>query len=324
MSIEWEAIQVVLLAEVCRSANGNCQAVIAGMYLSLCACQNVLEKVYRLPYSKIITNHFIQDQKVQNSSNRYFYKCNYCSMSVEGRDDKPLKHILDQNTCPMALDHAHTEVRNYLATKNGNQALLLPPIMDADSSSSPSATQPWQMNFKGLKMRCWNREARKKVLAKSQIFSREILLIGMSWRRLIKESHLQELTPKYFCPLHYIQAVLRDVADDIVVSFHMWARADKLLHICVIWKKFEITLVHGQSRVGYEDDDESVGEQEESDEDSDLAYNEVGDDELMHAIEEVALANEYRYQDEDIDDDVEDTFMPSSPTKSSLTKRCCM
>ncbi|KAG2739497.1 hypothetical protein P692DRAFT_20841214 [Suillus brevipes Sb2] len=92
------------------------------------------------PTRKIITNHFIQDQKVQNSSNRYFYKCNYCSMSVEGRDDKPLKHILDRNTCPTAPDHARTEVRNYLATKNGNQALLLPPIVDAlaDSSSSPS------------------------------------------------------------------------------------------------------------------------------------------------------------------------------------------
>lgn len=92
------------------------------------------------PTQKIITNHFIQDQKVQNSSNRYFYKCNYCSTSIEGRDDKHLKHILDRNICPTAPDHARTEVRNYLATKSGNQALLLPPIVDADSSSSPSTS----------------------------------------------------------------------------------------------------------------------------------------------------------------------------------------
>ncbi|KAG2046072.1 hypothetical protein BDR06DRAFT_899839 [Suillus hirtellus] len=148
-----------------------------------------------------------------------------------------------------------------------------------------------------------------------------------------------------------IQTVLRDVGvssliDDIVVSFHMWAHADELLHICVVWKKKvqdipcawpvkswgpqnEDILRAAQDQVQlsffqYEDDDKSVGEQEESDEDSDLAYYEVRDDELMDAIEEVALADEYRYQDEDIDDDVEDTFMPSSPTKSSLKKRCCM
>src|SRR6267154_5041840 len=76
------------------------------------------------PTRKIITNHFVQQEKVQNSSNRYFYKCNYCSTSIEGRDDKHLKHILDRNACPTALDRTRTEVRNYLATKNGNQALL--------------------------------------------------------------------------------------------------------------------------------------------------------------------------------------------------------
>jgi hypothetical protein len=54
----------------------------------------------------------------------------------------------------MALDHAHTEVHNYLTTKNGNQAPLLPPIVDADSSSSQSgdtakAPQKWK-NFFGF------------------------------------------------------------------------------------------------------------------------------------------------------------------------------
>ncbi|KAG2352941.1 hypothetical protein BDR07DRAFT_1435440, partial [Suillus spraguei] len=38
--------------------------------------------------------------------------------------------------CPTAPDLAHSEARNYLASKNRNQALLLPPIPNADSASS--------------------------------------------------------------------------------------------------------------------------------------------------------------------------------------------
>ncbi|KAG1807137.1 uncharacterized protein BJ212DRAFT_1449388 [Suillus subaureus] len=40
-----------------------------------------------------------------------------------------------------------------------------------------------------------------------------------------------------FAEWEAIQTVLRAAVDDLVVSFHMWARTDKLLHICVIWKK---------------------------------------------------------------------------------------
>ena len=58
----------------------------------------------------------------------------------EGRDDKPLKHILNRNACPTTPDRARTEVRNYLATKNGNQDLILPPIADGDSTSSPESS----------------------------------------------------------------------------------------------------------------------------------------------------------------------------------------
>jgi hypothetical protein len=86
----------------------------------LCAYQNVVKKFKSRLTQKITTNHFVQQQKVPNSSNRHFYECN-CSTSIEGRDYKHLKHILDQNACPTA----RTEVRNYLATKKGNHALLL-------------------------------------------------------------------------------------------------------------------------------------------------------------------------------------------------------
>ncbi|KAG1887859.1 hypothetical protein F4604DRAFT_1675004 [Suillus subluteus] len=117
-----------------------------------------------------------------------------------------------------------------------------------------------------------------------------------------------------------IQTALRDAANDLVMSFHLWAHAEELLSICVVWKKKaqEIPCAWPD-----DDDDESVGVEEESDEEGDMAY-EVGDDELMDAIEEVALADEYRYQDEDLIDDIEDSFMPSSPTKPTPKKCRCI
>ncbi|KAG1900860.1 uncharacterized protein F5891DRAFT_1188357 [Suillus fuscotomentosus] len=142
-----------------------------------------------------------------------------------------------------------------------------------------------------------------------------------------------------------VQTALRDPANDLVMPFHLRAHAEELLSICVVWKNkvreipcawpvehwgptnkdlLRATRDQVQSSFFQDDnDDESVGVVDESDEDGDLAYSEVGDDELMDAIEEVALADEYRYQDEDfIDDiDIEDSFMPSSPTKSTPKKR---
>ncbi|KAG2101584.1 uncharacterized protein F5147DRAFT_746952 [Suillus discolor] len=145
-----------------------------------------------------------------------------------------------------------------------------------------------------------------------------------------------------------IQTALRDPANDLVIPFHLRARAEELLSICVVWKnKVQeipctwpveswgptnedlLRAARDQVQSSFfqdDDDDESVGVVDESDEDGDLAYSEVRDDELMDAIEEVALADEYRYQDEDfIDDiDIEDSFMPSSPTKLKPKKWRCI
>ncbi|KAG1848845.1 hypothetical protein C8R48DRAFT_556173, partial [Suillus tomentosus] len=62
--------------------------------------------------------------------------CNYCSASIEGRDDNHLKHLIDQKTCPNAPDRTRAEVRGYLATKKGNQDLLSPPITSTTSESN--------------------------------------------------------------------------------------------------------------------------------------------------------------------------------------------
>jgi hypothetical protein len=135
-------------------------------------------------------------------------------------------------------------------------------------------------------------------------------------------------------------------ANDLVMPFHLKARTEELLCICVIWRNKVreipcacpveswgptnedlLRAARDQVQSSFfqdDDDDESVGVVDECDKDGDPAYSEVGDDELMDAIEEVALADEYRYQDEDLIDDVEDSFMPSSPTKSTPKKRCCI
>ncbi|KAG1730468.1 hypothetical protein EDB19DRAFT_1897065 [Suillus lakei] len=134
-----------------------------------------------------------------------------------------------------------------------------------------------------------------------------------------------------------VQTALRDPANDLVMPFHLKARAEELLCICIpctwpveSWGPTNEDLLRAtrdqvQSSFSQnDDDDESVRVVDECDEDGDPAYSEVGDDEIMDVIEEVALADEYRYQDEDLIDDVEDSFMPLSPTKSTPNKRCCI
>jgi hypothetical protein len=58
----------------------------------------------------------------------------------------------------------------------------------------------------------------------------------------------------------------------------------------------------------------------EEDDEGDLDCGVIGDDELMDAIEDIALVDEYRYDidpDDDLDD-IEDDFMPSSPTRCPM------
>ncbi|KAG2737043.1 hypothetical protein P692DRAFT_20884050 [Suillus brevipes Sb2] len=77
-----------------------------------------------------------------------------------------------------------------------------------------------------------------------------------------------------------------------------------------------------------DDDDESLEGDREGDGESDLEYGEIEDEELMDAIEEIALADEYRYDQnkelvDDLDDldDIDNDFMPSSPIKSLHKRR---
>ncbi|KAG2123852.1 hypothetical protein DEU56DRAFT_917259 [Suillus clintonianus] len=146
------------------------------------------------------------------------------------------------------------------------------------------------------------------------------------------------------------QTALHKAVADPVMFFHLRSRTDELLDICVIWKKkvqnipcawpmiaswgpsdealVQAAYNQAQSSFRGEDDDESLEGDGEDDCESDLEYGEIEDEELMDAIEEIALADEYRYGQnaeftDDLDDldDIVDDFMPSSPIKS-LHKWC--
>ncbi|KAG2061377.1 hypothetical protein BDR06DRAFT_869773, partial [Suillus hirtellus] len=92
------------------------------------------------------------------------------------------------------------------------------------------------------------------------------------------------------------------------ISFHLWSCVDELVNICVVWKKkvqcipctwpvgeswgpsdkalLQATCDQAQSSFCDEDDAESV-EGEEGDCKGDLEYGEIGDEELMDAIEDI-------------------------------------
>ncbi|KAG1797810.1 uncharacterized protein HD556DRAFT_1440770 [Suillus plorans] len=134
---------------------------------------------------------------------------------------------------------------------------------------------------------------------------------------------------------------------DAVMSFHLQSRVDELVNICAVWKKkvqyipcawpvgeswgpsdealLQAVCDQAQSSFHDEDDAKSV-EEEEGDYEGDLEYGEIGDEELMDAIEDIALADEYRYDhsNELVDDmdDIDDHYMPSSPIKLSDKCRC--
>ncbi|KAG2362047.1 hypothetical protein BDR07DRAFT_1485163 [Suillus spraguei] len=122
------------------------------------------------------------------------------------------------------------------------------------------------------------------------------------------------------------QTALHTAVADPVMSFHLRSCADELVDICVIWKK-KVQIFCRSSFWGEDDDESSEGDRE-GDCESDLEYGEIEDEELMDAIKEIALVDEYRYGQnaeftDDLDDldDIGDDFMPSSPIKSLHKRR---
>ncbi|KAG2062584.1 hypothetical protein BDR04DRAFT_1164968 [Suillus decipiens] len=106
-----------------------------------------------------------------------------------------------------------------------------------------------------------------------------------------------------------MQTALNKAVADPVMSFHLGSHTDELVNICIIWRKKVQCIpcawpMIARSSFWDEDDDDE-------------------NEELMDAIEEIALADEYRYDQnkelvDDLDDldDIDNDFMPSSPIKS--------
>ncbi|KAI5982192.1 hypothetical protein EDD15DRAFT_2181436, partial [Pisolithus albus] len=83
-------------------------------------------------------------EKVGNKSNRWYYQCNYCGPSgpgcqIEGRDNKPLKHLLDHEKCPNASQAVRNAVRIHLATSKGGEFLLPEPVCNPGDSTIVTA-----------------------------------------------------------------------------------------------------------------------------------------------------------------------------------------
>ncbi|KAG0696429.1 hypothetical protein DFH29DRAFT_984613 [Suillus ampliporus] len=112
-----------------------------------------------------------------------------------------------------------------------------------------------------------------------------------------------------------------DVAvTDAVMSFHLRSLWKKKVQFGESWGPSDEALLQAAC------DQAQSSFREEGDCEGDLEYGEIGDEELMDAIEDIALADEYRYDysNELVDDtdDIDDHYMPSSPIKLSNKCRC--
>jgi hypothetical protein len=127
--------------------------------------------------------------------------------------------------------------------------------------------------------------------------------------------------------------------EDVVMTFHLASRSEELIDMCVTWRKKVqcIPCAWPVSRWGpsdevlfraacdqvqpsFRDEDEQSEQGGKENDNEGLDDNDIGDDELMDAIEDIALADEYRYAEDTRDfdydlEDIEDGFMPSSPTR---------
>ncbi|KAG2045598.1 hypothetical protein BDR06DRAFT_1015487 [Suillus hirtellus] len=116
---------------------------------------------------------------------------------------------------------------------------------------------------------------------------------------------------------------------DPVMFFHLGSCADELVNICIIWRKkvqcipcvwpitvswgpsdealVQATFSQAQSSFWDEDDeDKSLEGDKEGDGESELEYGKIEDEEMMDAIEEIALADEYRYDQKNQLNDLDD------------------
>ena len=94
------------------------------------------------PPPKIITDNFTEIEKVDNKSNRKFWRCNHCledsrtGQRIEGRDNRCLLHLTNPKDCPNAPQAVRHKARQALIQKGIQQEVPL--FGDANATSSMS------------------------------------------------------------------------------------------------------------------------------------------------------------------------------------------
>jgi len=90
------------------------------------------------PPPSIVTANFTQLEKVDNRSNRYWWKCNHCTSGagahIQGRDNNHIKHLTDAKKCPNCPPGIRKEARIFLAGR-GVKDMFLDPITAVPSCS---------------------------------------------------------------------------------------------------------------------------------------------------------------------------------------------
>jgi hypothetical protein len=97
------------------------------------------------PPPSIVTANFTQLEKVDNKSNRHWWKCNHCAdggagAHIQGRDNNHIKHLTDTKKCPNCPPGIRKDARISLAGKGVKDTFLDPitavPSCSGDESSS--------------------------------------------------------------------------------------------------------------------------------------------------------------------------------------------
>ncbi|KAG2067450.1 hypothetical protein BDR04DRAFT_958869, partial [Suillus decipiens] len=140
-----------------------------------------------------------------------------------------------------SIKHQEPEVLKLVSTYNGLCAQLQSLIRQW--RAPPSAVPPCPIIHEGIFLLDINNEDGINPpawLLDEATRSGIRLQLEVNWC-VEEETHLMRewtvMQEWMFAEWEVIQTVLRDAVDDLVMSFHMQAHTDKLLHICVVWKK---------------------------------------------------------------------------------------
>lgn len=94
------------------------------------------------PIPEFIQRNFVQKEKVENSSNRWYYTCLHCQKGIEHHDNRLLSHIKNPMECRKATPEIRRQANTLLAAKaNANLEIK---ILDDAESQTLKKRKSWQ------------------------------------------------------------------------------------------------------------------------------------------------------------------------------------